>query len=83
MIATDFGVPALSTRVKVYVEVTDINDNYPVFREKTNQTYVISYQTEMGSSITVVSATDADSSDLNKLIYSIQQPGMIIYNENK
>ena len=83
MIATDFGVPALSTRVKVYVEVTDINDNYPVFREKTNQTYVISYQTEMGSSITVVSATDADSSDLNKLIYSIQQPGMRIYNENK
>ena len=83
MIATDFGVPALSTRVKVYVEVTDINDNYPVFREKTNQTYVISYQTEMGSSITVVSATDADSSDLNKLIYSIQQLGMRIYNENK
>ena len=83
MIATDFGVPALSTRVKVYVEVTDINDNHPVFREKTNQTYVISYQTEMGSSITVVSATDADSSDLNKLIYSIQQPGMRIYNENK
>ena len=73
----------MSTRVKVYVEVTDINDNYPVFREKTNQTYVISYQTEMGSSITVVSATDADSSDLNKLIYSIQQPGMRIYNENK
>ena len=83
MIATDFGVPALSTRVKVYVEVTDINDNHPVFREKTNQTYVISYQTEMGSSITVVSATDADSSDLNKLTYSIQQPGMRIYNENK
>ena len=68
------------------MEVTDINDNYPVFREKTNQTYVISYQTEMGSSIAVVSATDADSSDLNKLIYSIQQPGMIIYkkiNDNK
>ena len=83
MIATDFGVPALSTRVKVFVEVTDINDNHPVFREKTNQTYVISYQTEVGSSIAVVSATDADSSDLNKLTYSIQQPGMIIYNENK
>ena len=65
------------------MEVTDINDNHPVFREKTNQTYVISYQTEMGSSITVVSATDADSSDLNKLIYSIQQLGMRIYNENK
>ena len=83
MIATDFGVPALSTRVKVYVEVTDINDNYPVFREKTNQTYVISYQTEVGSSIAVASATDADSSDLNKLTSSIQQPGMRIYNENK
>ena len=82
MIATDFGVPALSTRVKVYVEVTDINDNHPVFRVKTNQTYVISYQTEVGSSITVVSA-NTDSSDLNKLTYSIQQPGMRIYNENK
>ena len=65
------------------MEVTDINDNHPVFREKTNQTYVISYQTEMGSSIAVVSATDADSSDLNKLTSSIQQPGMRIYNENK
>ncbi|XP_072557676.1 protocadherin Fat 3a isoform X2 [Paramormyrops kingsleyae] len=68
--ATDNGFPALSSEVAVTVVVNDMNDNPPAF----NQLLYESYMSELapkGHFVTCVQASDADSSDLDKLEYSI------------
>nr|XP_020476445.1 protocadherin Fat 1 isoform X3 [Monopterus albus] len=66
----DGGIPALSSDVIVTVDVTDLNDNAPTFTECTYKT-TISELAPRGHFITQVQASDADSSDLNKLEFSI------------
>lgn len=66
----DGGVPALSSDVIVTIDVTDLNDNAPVFTEHTYRT-TISELASRGHFITQVQASDADSSDSNKLRFSI------------
>lgn len=68
--ATDNGFPPLSSEVSVTVVLNDINDNPPVF----NQLLYEAYMNELaprGHFITCVQASDADSSDYDKLEYSI------------
>lgn len=66
----DGGVPALSSDVIVTVDVTDLNDNAPVFTEPT-YTSTISELAPRGHFITQMQASDADSCDANKLEFSI------------
>uniref|UniRef100_A0A8C9XKL9 FAT atypical cadherin 1a n=1 Tax=Sander lucioperca TaxID=283035 RepID=A0A8C9XKL9_SANLU len=66
----DGGVPALSSDVIVTIDVTDLNDNAPIFTEHTYKT-TISELAPRGHFITQVQASDADSSDSDTLEFSI------------
>ncbi|KAF7662652.1 hypothetical protein LDENG_00230690 [Lucifuga dentata] len=66
----DGGVPALSSDVTVTIDVTDLNDNAPTFTE-TVYNSTISELAPRGHFITQVQASDADSSDSDKLEFSI------------
>uniref|UniRef100_A0A3B3YR96 Cadherin domain-containing protein n=1 Tax=Poecilia mexicana TaxID=48701 RepID=A0A3B3YR96_9TELE len=68
--ATDNGFPSLSTEVSVTVLLKDMNDNPPVFNQLLYEAYV-SELAPKGHFITCVQASDADSSDFDKLVYSI------------
>ncbi|XP_061575005.1 protocadherin Fat 1a isoform X2 [Cololabis saira] len=68
--AVDLGIPALSSDVVVTIDVTDLNDNAPMFTEHTYTT-TISELAPRGHFISQVQASDADSSDADKLEFSI------------
>ncbi|XP_061882625.1 protocadherin Fat 1a isoform X3 [Entelurus aequoreus] len=68
--ATDGGVPSLSRDVIVTVDVTDLNDNAPMFAEPTYEA-TISELASRGHFVTQVQASDADSSDSKKLEFAI------------
>ncbi|XP_048454119.1 protocadherin Fat 3a isoform X2 [Rhincodon typus] len=68
--ATDSGIPPMSTDVPVVVYVTDMNDSPPVFNQLLYESYV-NELAPRGHFVTCVQASDADSSDAEKLEYSI------------
>ncbi|KAM6946143.1 protocadherin Fat 3a [Aplochiton taeniatus] len=68
--ATDNGFPPLSSEVSVAVTVNDMNDNPPVFNQLLYEAYV-SELAPRGHFVTCVQASDGDSSDSDKLEYSI------------
>ncbi|XP_047191403.1 protocadherin Fat 3a isoform X11 [Scophthalmus maximus] len=68
--ATDNGFPPLSSEVSVIVMVNDMNDNPPVFNQLLYEAYV-NELAPRGHFVTRVQASDADSSDFDKLEYSI------------
>lgn len=68
--AIDNGFPPLSSEVSVIVIVNDINDNPPVFNQLLYEAYV-NELAPRGHFVTCVQASDADSSDFDKLEYSI------------
>uniref|UniRef100_A0A3Q1FIA6 Cadherin domain-containing protein n=1 Tax=Acanthochromis polyacanthus TaxID=80966 RepID=A0A3Q1FIA6_9TELE len=68
--ATDNGFPPLSSEVSVTVMLNDMNDNPPVFNQLLYEAYV-NELAPRGHFITCVQASDADSSDFDKLEYSI------------
>uniref|UniRef100_A0A668ALQ5 FAT atypical cadherin 3a n=1 Tax=Myripristis murdjan TaxID=586833 RepID=A0A668ALQ5_9TELE len=68
--ATDNGFPPLSSEVSVVVVVNDMNDNPPIFNQLLYEAYV-SELAPRGHFVTCVQASDADSSDFDKLEYSI------------
>ncbi|XP_028275191.1 protocadherin Fat 3 [Parambassis ranga] len=68
--ATDNGFPSLSSEVSVTVVLKDMNDNPPVFNQLLYEAYV-SELAPRDHFITCVQASDADSSDYDKLEYSI------------
>ncbi|XP_074069877.1 protocadherin Fat 3-like [Macrotis lagotis] len=68
--ATDHGFPPMSSEVLVNIYVTDMNDNPPVFNQLIYESYV-SELAPRGHFVTCVQASDADSSDFDRLEYSI------------
>lgn len=68
--ATDGGTPALSSDVIVTVDITDLNDNPPVFNQLLYEVN-ISELAPHGHFVTCLKALDADSSDAEKLEYAI------------
>uniref|UniRef100_A0A7N6ABA3 FAT atypical cadherin 3a n=1 Tax=Anabas testudineus TaxID=64144 RepID=A0A7N6ABA3_ANATE len=68
--ATDNGFPPLSSEVSVIIVVNDMNDNPPVFNQLLYEAYV-NELAPRSHFVTCVQASDADSSDFDKLEYSI------------
>ncbi|XP_055595283.1 fat-like cadherin-related tumor suppressor homolog isoform X3 [Uranotaenia lowii] len=72
VIASDKGVPSLSSTAHVWVSVMDMNDNPPKF-EQPSYSCVLSEHATRGQFVTVVSASDPDYIDHDRLIYTISQ----------
>ncbi|XP_061537153.1 protocadherin Fat 3a isoform X3 [Phycodurus eques] len=68
--ATDNGFPPLSSNVSVTLVVNDTNDNPPVFNQLLYESHVNELAPK-GQFVTCVQASDEDSSDFDKLEYSI------------
>ncbi|XP_077575888.1 protocadherin Fat 1a [Stigmatopora nigra] len=68
--AVDGGVPALTGEVTLTVDVTDLNDNAPVFVQPVYEASV-SELAPRGHFVTRVQAWDADDSDSDKLEFAI------------
>lgn len=68
--ATDNGFPPLISEVSVKIVVNDMNDNPPAFNQLLYEAYVNELASR-GHFVTCVQASDADSSDFDKLEYSI------------
>lgn len=72
VIATDKGVPSLSSTAHVWVTVLDMNDNPPKF-EQPSYSCGLSEHANRGQFVTVVSASDPDYVDHDNLVYTIAQ----------
>nr|DBA30677.1 TPA: hypothetical protein GDO54_006632 [Pyxicephalus adspersus] len=70
VVATDRGSPPLSSRRSIILEISDTNDNPPVFLKITYVPYV-SENNLPGASIYSVKASDPDAGHNAKIIYSI------------
>ncbi|KAG9259655.1 protocadherin Fat 1 isoform X1 [Astyanax mexicanus] len=68
--ATDGGTPALSDMATVNINVTDVNDNSPVFGQAVYAA-VVSEDADLGKTILTVVADDADGPSNNQVRYSI------------
>ncbi|XP_064636197.1 protocadherin Fat 1-like isoform X4 [Lineus longissimus] len=68
--ALDGGEPTLFATVKVTIIVTDLNDNAPEFDKPSYET-IITDQAKRGQFVTMVTASDADSTDDGNLVYSV------------
>ncbi|XP_061007539.1 protocadherin gamma-A1 isoform X27 [Dama dama] len=68
--ATDQGTPTLSTETHISLQVTDINDNPPVFPQDFYSTYILE-NNPRGASIFCVTAHDADSNENAQVTYSL------------
>ncbi|XP_056372734.1 protocadherin gamma-B1-like isoform X3 [Hyla sarda] len=70
ILANDRGSPSLSRRKSITLEVSDINDNPPIFIKSTYIAYLPENNLP-GTSIYSVQASDPDTGDNAKIIYTI------------
>ncbi|MEE6478624.1 hypothetical protein FKM82_011899, partial [Ascaphus truei] len=70
IIATDLGSPSLQTQTTIILNISDINDNSPVFPQSLYNAF-IKENNEPGTLLCTVSAFDADEDQNSELIYSI------------
>ncbi|XP_063784902.1 protocadherin gamma-B1-like isoform X24 [Pseudophryne corroboree] len=68
--ATDRGSPPLSSRRTIRLEISDVNDNPPIFK-KSNYVAYVSENNLPGASIYSVQASDPDTGNNAKIIYSL------------
>ncbi|XP_051810369.1 protocadherin gamma-A11-like isoform X6 [Acanthochromis polyacanthus] len=66
--ATDEGVPALSSRKNVYLEVTDVNDNAPAFNQSVYNTQVMENNSP-GVALLQIHASDPDQGQNARISY--------------
>ncbi|XP_034043514.1 LOW QUALITY PROTEIN: protocadherin Fat 1a [Thalassophryne amazonica] len=68
--ATDGGSPPLSDMATVNINLTDVNDNKPIFSQEI-YTAVVSEDALLGKAVVTVIAEDADGPSYNHVRYSI------------
>lgn len=68
--ATDKGTPALYGEATVKIQVTDENNNRPIFNPE-KYTPRLKEDTSVGAMVTTVTATDADTGKNGEIMYSI------------
>ncbi|CAJ0940862.1 unnamed protein product [Ranitomeya imitator] len=83
IIATDRGSPPLSSTRVLTLDVSDVNDNPPIFTKSTYVAYVPENNLP-GASIFSIQASDPDTGDNARIIYSIsstvtETPSMTSY----
>ncbi|XP_073505308.1 protocadherin gamma-B1-like [Phyllobates terribilis] len=83
VIATDRGSPPLSSTRVLTLDISDFNDNPPIFAKSTYVSYVPENNLP-GASIFSIQASDPDTGDNAKIIYSIsntitETPSMTSY----
>ncbi|XP_047196502.1 protocadherin alpha-3-like [Hippoglossus stenolepis] len=72
IVATDSGAPPLSSTSVVSIQVSDVNDNAPLFPEPLINVYV-NENSPVGAVIKKVTATDADIDQNSQVTYSFLQ----------
>ncbi|KAM4035220.1 protocadherin gamma-B1-like isoform 5-T5 [Anomaloglossus baeobatrachus] len=70
IIATDRGLPPLSSTRVLRLDISDVNDNPPIFAKYSYVAYVTENNLP-GASIFSIQASDSDTEDNAKIIYSI------------
>uniref|UniRef100_A0A3Q3AMT5 Cadherin domain-containing protein n=1 Tax=Kryptolebias marmoratus TaxID=37003 RepID=A0A3Q3AMT5_KRYMA len=68
--AVDGGEPHMSGTMQILITVLDVNDNAPVFTQKTYKG-TVTENSPKGTTVTSVTATDADHGLNSKITYSI------------
>uniref|UniRef100_A0A4W4ES60 Cadherin domain-containing protein n=1 Tax=Electrophorus electricus TaxID=8005 RepID=A0A4W4ES60_ELEEL len=68
--ATDGGSPPLSSSMTIHLSVADVNDNPPVFHQKSYSAYVME-NNKPGTSICSIRATDPDWRQNGTVLYSL------------
>ncbi|NP_001019282.2 protocadherin 1 gamma 11 precursor [Danio rerio] len=71
VICSDEGVPALSSSVSLRVQISDVNDNAPVFEKSNYEAFVVENNTP-GLSIFTVKASDADWNQNARVSYILE-----------
>ncbi|KAM9532042.1 uncharacterized protein ACIB01_014328 [Guaruba guarouba] len=71
VVARDRGSPALSSSTALVLEVSDVNDNAPVFEEAAYSAYVAE-NNAAGALVLHVSARDADAGSNGRVRYSLE-----------
>uniref|UniRef100_UPI0037E84A84 protocadherin alpha-3-like isoform X6 n=1 Tax=Semicossyphus pulcher TaxID=241346 RepID=UPI0037E84A84 len=72
IVAADKGTPSLSSTSVVTIQVSDVNDNAPLFPEPIINVYV-NENSPVGATIKTVTATDADVDRNSQVSYSMLQ----------
>nr|XP_015830848.2 protocadherin alpha-3 [Nothobranchius furzeri] len=70
VIATDAGSPPLSNTSVITVQVSDVNDNAPMFSETEINVYV-KENSPVGTLLKTIHSTDADADGNGRVVYSI------------
>ncbi|XP_047209296.1 protocadherin beta-16-like [Girardinichthys multiradiatus] len=68
---SDEGVPSLSSSVTLTLQISDVNDNAPVFERSSYEAYIVENNTP-GLSIFTVKATDADWNQNARVSYTLE-----------
>ncbi|XP_047190623.1 protocadherin beta-16-like [Scophthalmus maximus] len=68
---SDEGVPSLSSSVTLTLQISDVNDNAPVFESSSYEAYIVENNTP-GLSIFTVKATDADWNQNARVSYILE-----------
>ncbi|PKK19735.1 protocadherin gamma-B1 [Columba livia] len=72
VVARDQGRPSLSSSTALVLEVSDVNDNAPVF-DQAEYTVRVPEDVPVGSTLVTVTATDADEGPNGHLKYSLKK----------
>ncbi|XP_073477008.1 protocadherin gamma-B1-like isoform X4 [Aquarana catesbeiana] len=72
IVATDRGSPPLSSRRAIRLDVSDVNDNPPVFLKPFYAVYILENNLP-GVSVYNIQASDPDAGDNAKMIYSMSK----------
>uniref|UniRef100_A0A452IZ54 Cadherin domain-containing protein n=1 Tax=Gopherus agassizii TaxID=38772 RepID=A0A452IZ54_9SAUR len=73
--ATDRGTPPLSSTATILVQLSDINDNAPIFNQ-TSYTLYITENNPRGASVCSLKANDSDLEENARVTYSINEGHM-------
>ncbi|XP_077957354.1 protocadherin gamma-A2 isoform X27 [Gasterosteus aculeatus] len=71
MTCSDEGVPSLSSSVTLTLQISDVNDNAPVFERSSYEAYIVENNTP-GLSIFTVKASDADWNQNARVSYILE-----------
>ncbi|XP_063342943.1 protocadherin beta-16-like [Pelmatolapia mariae] len=71
VICSDEGVPSLSSSVTLTLQISDVNDNAPVFERSSYEAYIVENNTP-GLSIFTVKASDADWNQNARVSYILE-----------